>query len=447
MRQGCILSPLLFNLFLSDLAKKYESTANQFQLGEVNFNALFWADDLVLFAKSKEDLDSLLKILETYCKDNEIIINTKKTKCMIFNKTGRLMRRPFYLNGVQLENVRSYKYLGFVITPSGEILTGLQDLRDRAFKAYMKIKNEMGTSFNQHIVTTLTLIDALVRPILLYAGDFWGCLKLPRNNPIENLHMLMCKQLLGVQKQTSNIGVLLELGRIPMCLYTLKSSIKNWERIKRGQGNEILLESCKDSVDNQSWIPNIRWHLEENEMIDFYETFSENPYPFVHKIIFNKLRAKFHIKAFDEIKDNSSKLRTYALFKTKVGLEPYLTEINNVQDRIFVTKFRLSNHRLMIEVGRYNNTPREHRFCPFCPNTVEDECHFMFRCKPYTYLRTRYLGPLMNSNPGFQYQPHDRRLQILLANVNYNTAKYIYCWQHGPSKFFSIQAKGYPLSL
>ena len=90
------------------------------------------------------------------------------------------MRRPFYLNGVQLENVRSYKYLGFVITPSGEILTGLQDLRDRAFKAYMKIKNEMGTSFNQHIVTTLTLIDALVRPILLYAGDFWGCLKLEK---------------------------------------------------------------------------------------------------------------------------------------------------------------------------------------------------------------------------------------------------------------------------
>ena len=71
-------------------------------------------------------------------------------------------------------------------------------------------------------------------------------------------------------------------------------------------------------------------------MIDFYGTFLENPYPFVHKLIFNKLRAKFHIKAFDEIKGNSSMLITYALFTTvkKVGLEPYLTEINNVQDRI-----------------------------------------------------------------------------------------------------------------
>ena len=59
---------------------------------------------------------------------------------MIFNKTGRLLRRPFYLEGVKLEMVREYKYLGLVLTPSGEINTGLKDLRDRAFKAFMKVK-------------------------------------------------------------------------------------------------------------------------------------------------------------------------------------------------------------------------------------------------------------------------------------------------------------------
>ena len=48
------------------------------------------------------------------------------------------MRSPFYLNGTQLECVRSYKYLGFIITPSGEILSGLQDLRDRGYKGPCK---------------------------------------------------------------------------------------------------------------------------------------------------------------------------------------------------------------------------------------------------------------------------------------------------------------------
>ena len=116
------------------------------------------------------------------------------------------MRRPFYLDGVKLEMVRRYKYLGFVITPSGEICTGLKDLRDRALKAFMKIKNDLGPSFNQDIPIILKLLDSLVKPIILYASDFWGCLKLPKNNPVENLHMLMCKQILGVQKQTTNAG-------------------------------------------------------------------------------------------------------------------------------------------------------------------------------------------------------------------------------------------------
>ena len=69
---------------------------------------------------------------------------------------------------------------------------------------------------------------------------------------------------------------------------------------------------------------------------------------------------------------------TYSLFKTEIGLEKYLVETKNVADRVATTKFRLSNHKLMIEVGRHEDTPRERRFCPFCPHAIENEFHFMF---------------------------------------------------------------------
>ena len=95
-----------------------------------NLNSLFWADDLVMFSDSEVGLQNMLSTLEKYCKENELVINTKKTKCMTFNKTRRLLLRPFYLNNVQLECVRCYKYLCFVITSSGEFSTGLKDLRD-----------------------------------------------------------------------------------------------------------------------------------------------------------------------------------------------------------------------------------------------------------------------------------------------------------------------------
>ena len=84
----------------------------------------------------------------------------------------------------------------------------------------MKIKNDLGAAFNHDILTSLTLIDTLVKPILMYNSDFWGCLKLPKNNPIDTFHLKMCKKLLGVNKSTTTAGVLLELGRITFQILT-----------------------------------------------------------------------------------------------------------------------------------------------------------------------------------------------------------------------------------
>ena len=127
--------------------------------------------------------------LENYAKENKLEINTEKTQTMIMNKTGRLMRRPFYINGKLLQSVRTYKYLGFQITPSGELGTGLKDLKDRALRAYLKIKSDMGHSFMQDVHTSLQLIDFLVKPIMTYNSDFWGCMKLPKNDPQNQTRM------------------------------------------------------------------------------------------------------------------------------------------------------------------------------------------------------------------------------------------------------------------
>ena len=106
-------------------------------------------------------------------------------------------------------------------------------------------------------------------------------MKLPKSNPIENLHMMMCKQILGVQKQTTNIGVLLELGRVPRGIYAAKSAIKNWERIRKGQGNVLLLASYRGAMEsNLPWISSIKSIPEENAMLNFYVNDHTNDKPF-----------------------------------------------------------------------------------------------------------------------------------------------------------------------
>ena len=86
VRQGCVLSSLLFNLFLSDLAKKFDAVGDKLVLENLSVNALFWADDLILLAETKEGLDKLLKILEEYCIENHLMINTKKTNVWCLTK-------------------------------------------------------------------------------------------------------------------------------------------------------------------------------------------------------------------------------------------------------------------------------------------------------------------------------------------------------------------------
>ena len=67
---------------------------------------------------------------------------------MIFNKTGRLLKNyKFIYNNKTLECVREYKYLGFIVTPSGEIGTGLKDLRNRAMRGLAKMRKSLGAYF------------------------------------------------------------------------------------------------------------------------------------------------------------------------------------------------------------------------------------------------------------------------------------------------------------
>ena len=123
----------------------------------------------------------------------------------------------------------------------------------------------MGITFRKHPLVTIKLFKTLVEPILLYASDFWGNLKLPQNNPIENIFMSFCKQLLGVQKQTTNIGALLELGQIPLTLIAQTNSIKNWVRIvTKTKCNDNVIKSYENAIlENLTWSTRIEKTLSE----------------------------------------------------------------------------------------------------------------------------------------------------------------------------------------
>ena len=60
-------------------------------------------------------------------------------------------------------------------------------------------------------------------------------------------------------------------------------------------------------------------------------------------------------------------------------------------------KFRISNHKLLIEQGRYQDIPHEERYCQICKTKkIDNEFHFAFECQHYQNIRNNAHNILKN---------------------------------------------------
>ena len=121
VREGCILSPLLFNLYISDLPSAFENTLwDPFVLlNGAKINSLFYADDLIILSRSKTGLQNCLDKLSSYCTSWMMKINLKKTKIMVFQKPARENAEfSFLVDGKIIDVVQEYTYLGTRISSS-----------------------------------------------------------------------------------------------------------------------------------------------------------------------------------------------------------------------------------------------------------------------------------------------------------------------------------------
>ena len=270
----------------------------------------------------------------------------------------------------------------------------------------------------------------MVKPILLYASDFWRCLKLPKNNPIERLHNMFCKQLLGVQKQTNTMGILLELGMVPMTYHALKAAIKNWDRVRNKKSNNLLYESLNNaSKENLTWISSIKTLLESNGMLQSFLTANSNPnnnskQKDIGNLVFQRLCDQFHQNALASFRNENSKLKTYSTLKNEIGMEKYLIDIPNFKYRSVLTKLRLSNHSLLIETGRHSRIERPLRFCTFCPSMIEDELHFLIQCPTYKEMRDKHFPPTGLHNT--EISDKEKFHYMLKQEDLFMTAKFIF---------------------
>ena len=96
---------------------------------------------------------------------------------------------------------------------------------------------------------------------------------------------------------------------------------------------------------------------------------------------------------------NSSKASNYKLFKHTFAFETYITILEKKYWCPLI-RFRLSNHNLPIETGRWENVTIQNRICPLCNNfDIGDEFHYIFTCTFFKNERNRFLPSFCQSKP------------------------------------------------
>ncbi len=394
VRQGDVLSPLLFNLYVNDLIPLlHEPDSSPPSLLHSKLGCLFYADDLMVISTSPEGLQRSLDKIDTYCKKWKLKINLSKSKAMCMSTNGKNSETSFNIGSETIENVKSYPYLGIELTNTGSMKMSQANLSDKSMRALFKLKNTLAGS-DIKAPAALKLFDQLIKPIALYGGEIWGADCLNPNTPhdflkslskpiCEKVNTSMCRFLLGVHAKSQLSAIRGELGRYPMGVDIALNLILH---------EKYLLEKPIESVIREAFelsrqLPELNQNKPNfwpNKVCAIRKLCMQRgeKKPCSRKCLLPRIKSMYN-PHWQNCIQNERKMRTYILFKTHFSMENYLILVRNDHCKA-MAKFRISAHNLAIERGRYARppTPVNDRICSFCSgNVIEDEYHFLMTCK------------------------------------------------------------------
>ena len=135
VKQGCTLSPIIFNIFINDLIEYLNEAVEGIEnlIGNTKINTLVFADDVVLIVDCPIKLQNLLDALGKGCKDNQMMINHDKTKIINFrHPKKKLCQSKFSCSETPIQYTNSY--INTWGRSSLSILAGLNQWRIRQYQ-------------------------------------------------------------------------------------------------------------------------------------------------------------------------------------------------------------------------------------------------------------------------------------------------------------------------
>ena len=404
IKQGASSSVILFIAFLDDVIDILkEKCGTEPILG--NLHCLLHADDTLVISTNRDLFTTKCNIFVQTIHQKKMALNYKKSAYMVINPKKEDIRCDLKLEDGWLNYKKTQKYLGVIITDSGNIKYDISEfLMDKNKEVNIKLANFMRKNSLAPVNIKLKVLRSCVNSALTYSCETWS------SSPLNNVEILQRKALkisLNIKYNTSNEITYVESGFKPLKAIIYKRQLKFFKQFRNNCINNPTAATSK--IFNKAMDKNIAF-LKHYSKLD--AKFSDPNQCYTHYINESNTIIEGKIKANYEADANSILGTYYRINPELKSPELYHNLICTESTRITITQYRTGSHQLRIQTGRMNNEARDSRLRG-CMTDIQTIDHMLFTC-PYTEnIRQTHNYINLNLTTFFKCDDYERISDIL----------------------------------
>ena len=196
VRQGCVMSPDLFNLYSEMILRELEDVDKGIVVNRVRINKIRYANNTVFIASSPEGLQRLFNVAADASEERSPSVSHEKTKAMCISKQSPKPKISIKLGDQTIDQVGSFNYLGTMITADGTTKKEIHRRIALAKDAFNKLRNVL---MNHKLLLKIKIcvLKTYVWSVLLCSVEAWTLTAETRWN-LEAAEMRFYHQMLRV---------------------------------------------------------------------------------------------------------------------------------------------------------------------------------------------------------------------------------------------------------